>query len=251
MTKEDTLLERHFLDLANTACQRDIPVYSDFLSLYEQDLLWKTKAKLPPVLCEAFGGNSLAERKIAAFGPDVQRIRDHYPITVLEITPLHTKFSDELSHRDYLGALMNLGVERSVLGDILIREQTAYVYCKSNMSGFLLDNLSAVKHTSVSCKRYSGDIEQLSPQFEEIKASVASVRLDGILSAAFTGSRSTLSALISGRKVYVNGRLIEENSFQPKEGDIISVRGYGKFIFQGVTGQSKKGRCCIALNKYR
>ncbi len=249
MTKEEQVLEKHFLDLANAVYQKGFPLYSDFLSLYEQDLFFNMKKKLPPVYTIISGGNSFVERKIIAFFPDEDML-DPLPISVLEVKPVNEKFAQELSHRDYLGALINLGIERSVLGDIIVAEKTAYVFCKSSMADYIIKNLFLVKHTNVSCQMTLKSPQELSPKFEDIKGSVAAPRLDSALAVAFHGSRSSLSGLIEGKKVFVNSRLVDSNSYLLKEGDIVSVRGYGKFIYQKILGTTKKGRIYINLKKY-
>lgn len=249
MTKEEQILKNRFMDLANTAYRRGIPTATDFLTLYEQDFFYQVKKELPPVYSILSGGNSISERKLALFLPDEAYAGSYLPIATLKLIPVNERFSQELSHRDYLGALMNLGLERSVLGDIMTEGQTAYVYCKENMAEYIMDNLTMVKHTAVSVSRVNENVE-IVPEFEEIRGSVATPRLDSVLALAFHGSRSGLSGLIEGKKVFVNSRLIESNSYQLKNGDVVSVRGYGKFIYNEMIGTTKKGRAYISLNKY-
>lgn len=259
MTKEEQLLRNRFLELANRAFQRGIPTSTDFLTLYEQDFFYQTKKELPPVYAVLSGGNSiypaLNERKLAIFLPDKDYAGDYQPVALLELAPVSEKFSDDLTHRDYLGALMNLGIERSVLGDIIIKNHTAYLYCKETMADYIAENLTAVKHTSIRASRLTQTeiktkMMEITPEFEEIKGSVASPRLDSVLALAFRGSRSSLSGLIEGKKVFVNSRLIVSNSHLLKDGDMVSVRGYGKFIYKETVGTTKKGRAYISLNKY-
>ncbi len=249
MTKEEQILKNRFLDLANMAYRRNIPAATDFLTLYEQDFFYQIKKELPPVYSTLSGGNSISERKLALFLPNEDYAGSFLPIAILKLVPVQEKFSDDLSHRDYLGALMNLGIERSVLGDIMTDKHTAYLYCKENMADYIIENLSMVKHTNMNVSRVKEFIE-ITPEFEEIHGSVATPRLDSVLALAFHGSRSKLSGLIEGKKVFVNSRLTESNSYQLKDGDIVSVRGYGKFIYNETIGTTKKGRAYISLNKY-
>jgi len=251
MTKEEQLFLKHVSDLANTAYQKNIPTNTDFLTLYEQDLFLSSRKNVPPVDYELNGGTPFAERKMICFFPDKEGYAKIAPITVLEIVPVQIKFSDELSHRDYLGALMNLGIERSVLGDILIREnRRAYLFCKENISEYIIKNLSFVKHTNITCTIFHGDLEELKPHLEEVCGSVASSRLDSVLTIAFQGSRSKLAGLIEGKKVFVNSRLVESASYMLKKEDVVSVRGYGKFIYKDIVGNTKKGREYISIMKY-
>ena len=94
------------------------------------------------------------------------------------------------------------------------------------------------------------EIKEFKPNLEEIHGTVSSIRLDSILSVAFHTSRSSLTGLIAGGKVYVNSRLTESNSYTLKEGDVVSVRGMGKFIFKEAGDQTKKNRYKVTLLKY-
>lgn len=249
MTKEEQMLENRFLELAQAVYRKGIPLYTDFLTLYEQDLFYKTKLKLPPVYSGLSGGNSLAERKIAVFLPYEDYPGASLPVSVLKMSPVNLKFSEELSHRDYLGALMNLGIERSVLGDILIDGTTAYLYCKENLSKYIMEKLVLVRHTNISVSQVTEAVS-VEPKFEEITGSISAPRLDCILPLAFQGSRSKLCGLIEGKKVFVNSRLAESNSLLLKDGDLVSVRGYGKFRYNEQIGTTKKGRAYVSLYKY-
>ena len=253
MTKEEQILRNRFLELANLTYRRGIPTSTDFLTLYEQDFFcqqWEQKKKeLPPVYSMLSGGNSISERKLAIFLPDQSYQDQYHPIAILKMVPVNEKFFEDLSHRDYLGALMNLGIERSVLGDIILDGHTAYLYCKENMKDYISENLYMVKHSHIHIS-VAENVTEIAPKFEEIRGSVATPRLDSVLALAFHGSRSSLSGLIEGKKVFVNSRLTESNSYLLKDGDIVSVRGYGKFIYNETVGTTKKGRAYISLNKY-
>ena len=253
MTKEEQILRNRFLELAELTYRRGIPTSTDFLTLYEQDFFcqqWEQQKKeLPPVDSMLSGGNSISERKLVIFLPDKSYREQYHPIALLKLAPANEKFFEDLSHRDYLGALMNLGIERSVLGDIILDGHTAYLYCKETMKDYISENLFMVKHSHIQVS-VAENVAEIAPKFEEIRGSVASPRLDSVLALAFRGSRSSLSGLIEGKKVFVNSRLTESNSYLLKDGDIVSVRGYGKFIYNETVGTTKKGRAYISLNKY-
>ena len=252
MTKEEQLFLKHISDLANAAYQKYIPTSTGFLSLYEQDLFLSYRESVPPIDYRLNGGTPFSERKMICFLPDKELYTEYLPISVLEILPVQIKFSEELSHRDYLGALIHLGIDRSVLGDILIQEEKrAYLFCKQTISDFIVEHLSCVKHTNIICRHYEGTWKELKPRMEPICGSVASARLDSVLAVVFPGSRSKLSGLIEGKKVFVNSRLEESASYQLKPQDVVSVRGYGKFIFQEVTKTTKKGRKIVSVMKYQ
>ena len=250
MTREEQQLEKRLLDLAQTAYQRGIVTYSDFLNLNEQHIFHSIRPKLSYLKTESFGGYEAAERQMAAFVPDAPMFCPEYPIACVRIKPLQRKFAERLSHRDYLGALLNLGLDRSKTGDILVEEEEAFLFCQEKLVDFICENFTRIRHTSVMAKRVEGESFSYEPNIQEITGTVGSVRLDSLLALAFGASRSSLSGQIEGGKVFVNGRLAASSSCQPKEGDLISVRGMGRFRLQEIGGQSKKGRIYVTLFKY-
>ena len=259
-TKELKLLESRFIELSRTAYQREIITYSDFLNLNEQNILHTLPKEALYTGYLSFGGYDLAERQMAAFIPDALYLRygkkslseDEigYPFSVLSVIPLNRKFAEVLSHRDYLGALLNLGIERSKLGDILITGDEALVFAHNDMCDFISSELTRVRHTMVRVSRKESALKDYSPDFEEIRGTVASVRLDSLLPLAFSSSRTRLSGLIEGAKVFVNGRLVTSNGYQVQEGDIISVRGMGKFRYGGAGQRTRKNRIYVVIHKY-
>lgn len=259
-TKELKLLESRFIELSRIAYQREIITYSDFLNLNEQNILHTLPKEDLYTGYASFGGYGLAERQMAAFIPDALYFRcgkktftdneTGYPFSVLSVTALNKKFSEELSHRDYLGALLNLGIERSKLGDILITADEALVFAHNDMCDYISNELTRVRHTMVRVtKKESGGIDYR-PDYEIIRGTVASVRLDTLLPLAFSSSRTRLSGLIEGAKVFVNGRLVTSNGYQVQEGDIISVRGMGKFRYEGADRRTRKKRIYVVIHKY-
>ncbi len=250
MTKEEQQLEKHFLDLARTAYQREIVTFSDFLNLNERNILQSIGQKLSYVQVESWGGYELAERQIAVFRPEAPVFCADYPIVCLKIAPLQKKFAENLNHRDYLGSILNLGMERSCLGDILVGKEATYLFCLERMADFICENLTRIRHTSVTVERVEARDFDYEPEYKEITGTVASVRLDRLLALAFGASRSSLTGLIEGGKVFVNGRLVTSNGYEPKEGDLVSVRGMGRFRYAGGGGQSKKGREYVILQQY-
>lgn len=247
--KEEELFCKRLIELSNIAYQKGISCYTNFLNLNELNLFDTIKNKLAPVGIKLWGGFEYAERKIICFYDNTNNSID-FPIKTIKIEPVHQKYKDVLSHRDYLGAILNLGIERCKVGDIVIEESNAYLFCDVVMSTLIVDQLERVKNTMVICSIID-DIEyNIVPKFQEVSGTVSSIRLDAILSVAYRTSRSSITSLISGKKVYVNNRLIQSNSYVIKEEDIISVRGYGKFIYKGINSQTKKGRYSITVLKY-
>ena len=250
MNKEELMLRKRLIDLSNQAFRRDIVTFSDFLNLNELNILHTTPKDMFPVRYETYGGYELAERQMAVFLPDALYYEYSFPVCTVEIEPLNQRFSESLTHRDYLGSLMNLGIERSKFGDIIIDEKTAYIFVCEEIAEYIVDNLTRVKHTVV--KTSVKEIQDISyePKYEELKGTVPSVRLDTVLSVAFPLSRSKLTAYIEAGKVFVNGKLITSNGFHLNEGDIISVRGMGKIAYDKVLSETKKGRLYVSVKKY-
>ena len=250
MQKEEQQLEKRLSELSNLAYSRDIVTYSDFLNLNELNILHSMPKDRLYTKFVTFGGYGLAERQMAAFLPDALSLRGEmswcseeewgdYPFDILRISPLHAKYAEQLTHRDYLGTILGLGIERAKIGDILVDGTDAVVFVHRTLQSFLMEELTRVRHTQVLVKEISREDFQYEPKYEEIRGTVASVRLDSLLSLAFSASRTKLSGLIEGAKVFVNGKLITTNSYQLKENDVISVRGYGKFRYNGTGAKTK------------
>ena len=249
MEKDEFFLKR-IRELANLSYQRDIVTFSDFLNLNEQNMVISLNRQFPQIVMETFGGYENAERQMVAFHPDALAFTWEYPIDCLKIEPKAIKFSESLTHRDYLGALLNLGIERSVIGDIVVQEKAAWFFCQNKMTDFFLDNLCRVRHTNILITKVDDPDKLPRPKLEAINGTCASVRLDSLISLAFKASRSSMVSYIEGGQVFVNGKLITSNGYEPKEGDIISVRGKGRFIFDGMSHQTKKGRCGVRILRY-
>ena len=250
MQKEEQLLQKRFTELSKIAFQRNIVMYSDFLNMNELNILHTLPNDLLFSKYESFGGYDLAERQMVAFLPDALYYDIVYPFQVCKIAALNAKYAENLSHRDYLGAILNLGIDRSKIGDILVMENEAIIFVQESMAEFICNELTRIRHTTVLTTMIDSQDFHYEPKQEEITGTVASVRLDSLLSLAFSSSRSKLVGLIEGGKVFVNGKLITTNSYQMKEDDIVSVRGMGKFKYIKTLSMTKKNRAFIQINKY-
>ena len=250
MNKEETLLRKRLTELSRQAYHKDIVTFSDFLNLNELNILHTTPKDLFPARYETFGGYEMAERQMVAFLPDALYYEYQYPMQVLKIRPANPRFAEELSHRDYLGSLMNLGVERCKMGDILLLEDCAEVFVCQNIAEYLCQELTRIRHTVVQTELVTPEEISYEPRFEEIKGTVSSIRLDSVLALAYPLSRSKMTSYIEGGRVFVNGKLITSNGYHLKEGDILSVRGLGRIRYEGMLSETKKKRCLISLRKY-
>ena len=248
---ETQIIKGRLIDLAKRAYQQNIYTYSNFLSLAEQSILDDIRDDISYIHYECFGGNELSERQVVGFGSEEDfGYPGHFPIAVVKISPLLEKFSDNLNHRDFLGALMHLGIERDQLGDILVKEKTAYLFCLEQMADYICKELTKVKHTNVKCEITDMDILALQPTLVDEEFPVASLRLDGILAALLKCSRKEALAFFTDKKVTLNGHVTGRNSILLKEGDVFSVRGHGKFIFESAGGNTRKGKIYVHIKRY-
>ncbi|MBE6017386.1 MAG: hypothetical protein E7233_07240 [Lachnospiraceae bacterium] len=250
MQHSDELIS-HISDLAERSFTRNIYTYSGFLNLAEQSSVHSCEKELKFAGIAFFGGQDGCERQMVRFGsPEILGYDEDFPICTLEIRPLSGKFSDELSHRDFLGAIMNLGIDRELIGDIIVRENTGYVFADEKMANYISENLVKVKHTAVSCTVCSKIPENAAPQFKEIDLVVSSNRCDAVVAKVFNLSRGKSQELFRSGNIFVNGRECENSSLELKDGSAVSVRGFGKFIFDGITGQTGKGRTRTRVRLY-
>lgn len=246
---EDKLIINRILDEANMCYNRDIPVCTDFLDLNSQTVFYRHINELPPVCYRIWGGYESAERKIIIFYP-YEGYEYRLPYAIIRVSVCNTKFADKLCHRDYLGALLNLGIVREKLGDILINDNDAYVFVANAMADYVCENLVRVKNTMVICNVIEDIDFNYEPKTAQIEGSVASLRLDSIIALGFGMSRSHIISYISEGRTYVNGRIFTSNGYSLKENDIISVRGLGKIKYTGNVKSTKKGRLIVKIDKY-
>ena len=247
----DQIIRARLSDLAKTAYNQNIYTYSNFLSPEELSLLEDMENDISYIHHACFGGNELCMRQVVGFGSEEEfGYSGHFPISLIRITPLTAKFSDDLNHRDFLGALMHLGIERDVIGDILIKDNTGYVFCLEKIADFICDELTKVKHTNVKCEITGLDIPALAPTLVDEEFPVASLRLDGIIASLIKCSRKEALSLFEEKRVTLNGRTTGRNSTLLKDGDVFSVRGHSKFIFDHSGGSTRKGKIYVHIKRY-
>ena len=247
----DSLLKARLSELANRAYNNNQYTFTNFLSEAELSEYYEMSKELAFIPSESFGGNEACERQVVRFGgKDIFGYEEPFPIVCLKILPLNEKFADNLTHRDFLGALMNLGIEREMLGDIFVKDKHAYLYCLESISGYIIENLTRVKHTVVNIKPMTEEVNEVDIKKTEKTIQVASERVDAVVARVFNISRESCVILFKEQKVFINGRLCTGNATKVKEGDRISVRGYGKFDLAGQIGVSKKGKLNLTVLVY-
>ncbi len=249
MQDTDAALRRRFYELADRADTRQCLIFSDFLNLNEQSIL--REMHLPCPVC-LWGGCAAAERKIAVFGTqDTETAADTAPFVLLKAAPAARKFADDLSHRDFLGSILRLGLRREMLGDIALADNCGYVFCMESVAEFVTDNLQKVRHTTVRCSRVDALPETLSAEPEPQSIVVASERLDALVAAVFRLSRTEAQKLIAAERVFADSRVCTKAELSPKEGCMVSARGFGRFRYGGTERETKKGKLRVTVQIYK
>ncbi|MDP4179944.1 MAG: YlmH/Sll1252 family protein [Bacillota bacterium] len=249
---DDKIFVSRLLDKALKSKNSRCVTHSDFLDPYQANIIRKSIGDNSEVNCTFYGGYPGAEREIAVFCPQGMAVSDfhyfEYPIKILQIK---TKSRDSLTHRDFLGSLLGLGIKREKIGDILLEEDICSVMVMSDIAEFLSFNLLKVGRSSVEVDLADiGEVQAQGPKFKEISATVASLRLDCIASVGYGISRSKITEYIQSDRVSLNWEKTTSLTKQVKEGDTISIRGKGRLILEKVGTVTKKGRLSITLQKY-
>lgn len=250
MTDEELYLQKRFKELGEKSWTCSQFFFTGFLSVSDISLLHDTCDR-SGIKYTLWGGVENTERQIARFGDaDSIGYEVPFPIVILKVSPLLMKFADEFNHRDFLGAIMNLGIKRETVGDIIVKGKEAYIFAYENIADYIIENLDKVKHTNVKVERLNELPELLETKKQEEEILVSSTRLDVIIAGKYKLSRSQALQLFKSQKVFLNGRVCENNSYQVKEQDIISVRGFGKMEFIRISGETRKGRIYITVLIY-
>lgn len=163
-------------------------------------------------------------------------------ISCLHVYPKAEKFASPLTHRDFLGALLALGIERERVGDILIEGKESYVYLLSDTLPYVKENLLSVGRVAVKCEEANPFSCPFAPSFEERGYPVASLRLDALIAEVYHLSREQAKELIQAGNVRTTYSPSPKAQYEPKEGEHVSIFGKGKFIYLGNEGTSRKGK---------
>ncbi len=248
---ESELLKKRFIELANRSYGGGIYEFTDFLGLAEQAVFNEARAAFGGIPYTAFGGAAGCERVMIRFGDEESfGYTVDFPIVCIKAEPAIQKFADRLTHRDFLGAILNLGIERRTLGDIAICDNVGYIFAKEEIADFIIDGLHKVKHTDMRLSLVTDIPEGELYKTERKRIQANGERVDAVIAKVFSISREDSLTLFSKRLVFINGRLCENNSYIPKLGEVISVRGYGRMIYRGYGSTSKKGKLNIEVDLY-
>lgn len=284
------LIRKKLSDADNIAYDKNILKTVGFLSLEEQSIYHALEREYKTAEHFLFGGGEESDRCITFFLPDYmdRETAEEETVAVIMAAAVNARYADELTHRDFLGALMNLGIECELIGDIRVfkpgKEQaakaadtdtdphnnrsgfytdktgrkcepTAIIYVRADMAEYISGELTRVRHTDINCTVLSlNEFKETGiggmQEFEFLHVNVASERVDAVIAALYRVSRQKAADVINAERVYINGRLTSTAGKTLKEGDRVSVRGTGKFIYDGVNGTSKKGRLYADIRRF-
>ncbi len=251
MNEDNELIKKRLAELARKAESGGYYTFTDFLGLSEQSAFKEILPKLGGAKYTIYGGAEGAERVVIRFG-DADDIGYDVPFSIvcIKIEPKSQKFADRLSHRDFLGALLNLGIERDMLGDIAIIDNVGYLFALSDIAEFIEQSLERVKRTDVTAHVITELPEGSLYRTEARRIQISSERADAAVAKVYGLSRDDAQGLFKRRLVFADGKQIESASYNIKAGEKISVRGFGRFIYRGYEGLSKKGKLNATVDVY-
>lgn len=254
--EEDRLLISKVIDKIKFCDTKNKIQNSDFLDLKEQKLVEDFLKSQKIINYMLIGGFEEAERKIALFYPQkldaiMDKINLNEYLNVIRIT-LPNEMHGEYNHRNYLGALMKLGIEREKIGDILVDDTGADIIISPEMTKFLLTNLPGLTRFSKSKVEQIeiNNLKKAEIKTEIIKITVSSMRLDNIVAELAKCSRGKANEILSQERVLVNHETFTKSSKEVKENDAITIRGKGRFIVKQIVGNTRKGRLFLEVEKF-
>ena len=235
------------MDKHGDCFNKNFKTVTRFLNLNEQTIVDEMKNEFYTPF-KMWGGFQDAERKILCFYPDWDEgdLSDF-----LKIIKVSNSGYKKLSHRDYLGSILSLGISRDAVGDILVADDFAQIIVKSEMADFIELNYNKAGRINLQAEILGIDkIEIPEQKIREVTDSVSSLRLDALVSSAFSLSRGNAAAFISAGSVYVNDVLVQKADFKVSEGDKIKVHRKGRAVLSEVGNVSRKGRIHIKIQRH-
>lgn len=250
---EERLLLAKILDRAEQAQNRNIPTATDFLSPAQlaqaRDLL--RLAGFPETGYTALGGYEGAERRLLLFLPDWLEREDAESQSPIRCLRAVFREEYQLTHRDFLGSLMGMGIVREKVGDILVGPDSADLIVLDTVADFLLQSWESAGRARLSVSSIEPENLHIpAASCKEVRDTVSSLRLDAVASSGFRLARGRAAALIESGRVQVNWRECAKPDKLLTAGDTVSARGFGKFVLSEVGGVTKKGRTSIVLKVY-
>lgn len=249
-TGEDKLLLAKLWDKISAGIRKNIPANTSFLSPRELEMARYLFGDEPGLT--TFGGYEDAERRMLVYLPEYLEeetlYEDDSPLVCLRATFFE---EDSLSHRDFLGALMGEGIARETLGDICVGKSSCDFFVTNEIAPYVEQNFRSAGRTKLRIAPISlQEVQIPEPEVKEIRDTVASLRLDSVISSGFRIGRSLACQYISAGKTAIDGLPCEKADKTVTESVKISVRGLGKIKLHEVHGQTKKGRISITIHRY-
>ena len=254
--QEDKLLLAKVLDKIEFCKTKNKIENTDFLNLAEQDLVDKFLKRIRFTNYYFFGGAVEAERKVLIVYPEKlteeMTRKNHSKIMSIIKISLPIMLEEQYDHRRYLGAIMKLGIEREKIGDISVKRNGAEIIVKNEVQSFLVQNLGELtRFSSADIEVDSIDnLQQIETNKIELTEIIASLRLDNIVSSLARTSRNKAVQILDDERVFINYECESKNTKLVKQGDIITIRGIGKFVIDEIVGNTKSGRFVIIIKKY-
>lgn len=254
--QDDKLLLAKVLDKIEFCKNRNKIEATDFLNLAQQDLINKFLKKTKFENYYFFGGVGEAERKVLILYPEKlteeMARKNHSKIMSIIKIKVPIELENEYDHRNYLGAIMKIGIDREKIGDISVKRNGAEIIIKNEVQNFLMQNLGTLTRFSSSeiISESIDNLTKIETQKIELSEIVASLRLDNIVSALARTSRNKAVEMLEQERVFLNFKCETKASKQVNVGDIITIRGKGRFEFKEISGNTKKGRYIIKIEKY-
>ena len=246
---EDRVLLAKLWDKINTGIRKNIPANTCFLSPRELEMARYLFGDEPGLT--SFGGYEDAERKMLIFLPEYleeDSLFDNAPLVCLRARFFE---EDTLSHRDFLGALMGAGIARETVGDICVGKGCCDFFVTAEIASYVEQNFLSAGRTRVHMEQIPLREAQIpEPELKEIKDTVASLRLDSIISSGFRIGRSLAAQHIHAGKASIDGLPCDKPDKLVSEGMKISVRGLGKIKLHCVNGRTKKDRISVVIHRY-
>ena len=247
---EQSELIKRISDLALRCDRNSCITNSAFLTPAECYLLEMRKASIGETKLFLTGGREECERKVAFFLPYYLEKTDFEIGEYIKAVRIKSFFGKS-GHRDYLGAILGLGIERDRIGDLLLFDDTAYVFCLSSVVSVLLQELEKVGRVSVKTEQIAlSDVPAPEKRVKKISFTVKSLRLDAVTGDLFGVSRTTAAELIRLGAVTLNYSICEKTDAPVKEGDTLSVRGKGKGRITQIGGRTRKDRLFVEAEIY-
>lgn len=249
-TPEDKVLLAKIWDKIQAGIRKNIPASTCFLTLRELDMSRYLFGNVDGL--HAFGGYPDAQRQMIVYLPDY--LEESYfgsedsPLVCLRATFYQ---GDTPSHRDFLGALMGAGIAREAVGDICVGKGSCDFFVTREIAPYILQHFMEVGRTKVHLTEIPlWEVEVPEPETKQIRDTLASLRLDSVISAGFRTSRSAAAQYITTGRAAIDGLPCEKPDKAVEEGASISVRGLGKIKLVTVNGQTKKGRISVVIDRY-